>query len=175
MCLLFILALGAAIATFVENDFGTFAARASVYNALWYEIILSLSALNILFVLHKTKLYRHLPRFIFHLSFVIILIGAGLTRYLGVEGVMKIREGSVSAVIFSADKNKEITLPFALKLNDFELTRYYGSKSPSEYKSLVTVLDEKNGKSFDFTIFMNHTLVYNGYKFFQTFYDPDEK
>lgn len=175
MCLFFILALGAAVATFVENDFGTQVARVTVYNALWYEIILSLSALNILFVLHKTKLYRHFPRFIFHLSFVVILIGAGLTRYLGVEGVMKIREGSVSQVIFSTDKNKEITLPFALKLVDFELTRYYGSKSPSEYKSLVTVLDEKNDKSFDFTIFMNHTLVYKGYKFFQTFYDPDEK
>jgi len=175
MCLLFILALGAAVATFVENDFGTHVARMSVYNALWYEIVLSLSALNILFVVHKTKLYRHLPRFIFHLSLVVILIGAGLTRYFGIEGIMKIREGSVSQVIFSADKNKEITLPFALKLNDFELTRYYGSKSPSEYKSLVTVLDEKNGKSFDFTIFMNHTLVYKGYKFFQTFYDPDEK
>jgi len=175
MLLLFILALGAAIATFVENDFGTAIARKTVYNASWYKLTLILTALNIGLVIHKTKMYRHLARFAFHAAFIVILIGAGLTHYFGFDGTMKIREGGNSDVIFSSNQNKEIQLPFTLHLNDFELTRYYGSRSPSEYASFVTVVDATNDKKFDFKIFMNHTLEYKGYNFFQTFYDPDEK
>lgn len=175
MVLFFILALGAAVATFVENDFGTYVARANIYNALWYELIFLGASLNLILVIYKTKMFLHASKFIFHIAFIIILIGAGLTRYFGHDGVMKIREGSTSNVIFSNDKNKEITLPFALKLDDFELTRYAGSHSPSEYASYVTVIDEKETHSLSYKIFMNHTLSYKGYKFFQTFYDPDEK
>jgi len=171
--LLFILAVGAAVATFVENDFGTAVARHYVYNAIWYEAFLTLGALNLAIVLYRSKMFLHVSRFVFHAAFILILIGAGLTHFLGVDGVMKIREGSSSNVIFSNDKNAEITLPFAVHLNHFELERYYGSRSPSAYTSDVRVLD--GNMTLDAQIFMNHTLTYKGYKFFQTFYDPDEK
>ncbi|ARU48002.1 cytochrome c biogenesis protein CcsA [Sulfurospirillum diekertiae] len=171
--LLFILAVGAAVATFVENDFGTAVARHYVYNAIWYEAFLTLGALNLAIVLYRSKMFLHVSRFVFHATFILILIGAGLTHFLGVDGVMKIREGSSSNVIFSNDKNVEITLPFAVHLNHFELERYYGSRSPSAYTSDVRVLD--GNMTLDAQIFMNHTLTYKGYKFFQTFYDPDEK
>ena len=171
--LLFFLALGAAIATFIENDFGTARARYYVYDALWYEALLVLSVLNIILVVQKTKMFLHVSRFTFHIAFVFILIGSGLTRYLGVDGVMKVRENSSSNTIFSTEKNQEITLPFALHLKSFELTRYYGSRAPSEYASDVHIVDGK--KHVDAVISMNNTLTYKGYKFFQTFYDPDEK
>lgn len=170
---LFFLALGAAIATFLENDFGTAVARHYVYNAIWYEMLLSFGALNILLVLYKTQMIKHLAKFTFHTAFILILIGSGLTRYLGVDGVMKIREGASSNVIFSTEKNAEITLPFAVYLKDFELERYYGSRAPSAYNSDVQVRD--GNTTLDAHIYMNHTLTYKGYKFFQTFYDPDEK
>ncbi|MDD3344302.1 MAG: cytochrome c biogenesis protein CcsA [Sulfurospirillaceae bacterium] len=171
---LFALAMGAAIATFIENDFGTAFARKNIYHALWYQGLLLLSALNLLLIIHRTKLYKQLPKFIFHLSFVLILIGASLTHFLGDDGVMKIREGSSSHVYFSNDKSHEVILPFALRLDDFELTRYYGSRSPSAYSSHVTILDKAQHDA-SYTISMNHPLSYQGYKFFQTFYDPDEK
>jgi len=172
--LLMALALGAAVATFVENDFGTATARAYVYNTWWYELLLCLGALNIAFVLYKTRMYlTHISKFTFHGALILILIGSGLTRYFGIEGVMKIRENAISSSIFSNDKNEEIKLPFAVKLNHFEMQRYYGSHAPSAYESDVTVLD--GDKNTHYVISMNHTLVYKGYKFFQTFYDPDEK
>ena len=68
---------------------------------------------------------------------------------------------------------KEITLPFALRLDKFELQRYPGSMTPSEYSSYVTVIDKN--KSFDYHIYMNHVLDYKGYRFFQSSYDMDEK
>ncbi len=172
--LLSFLALGAAVATFVENDFGTAVARAYVYNTWWYELLLILGALNIALVLYKTRMYAtHLSKFLFHGAFILILIGSGLTRYFGIEGVVKIREHTQIDSLLSNDTGKEIKLPFALKLNDFVLDRYYGSNAPSSYESNVTVID--GNQTFDYTISMNHTLLYKGYKFFQTFYDPDEK
>ena len=103
--LLFFLALGAAIATFIENDFGSLKARYYVYNALWYEALLVLCALNMMLILFKYKIHLHVNRFTFHAAFVLILIGSGLTRYLGEEGVMKIRENATSETFFSAAKN----------------------------------------------------------------------
>ncbi|RLD55429.1 MAG: protein NrfI, partial [Bacteroidetes bacterium] len=44
-----------------------------------------------------------------------------------------------------------------------------------EFSSDVTVIDDENNKTFDAHIYMNNTLAYGGYKFFQTSYDTDEK
>jgi cytochrome c-type biogenesis protein CcsB len=70
---------------------------------------------------------------------------------------------------------KLIELPFELKLNDFELTRYPGSMSPSSYSSEVTLIDEKDSVKMPFKIYMNHILDYKSHRFFQSSYDIDEK
>lgn len=67
---------------------------------------------------------------------------------------------------------KVITLPFHIKLRDFQLENYPGSQSPMSYASEVTVIDPK--ETFDFKIFMNHILNYKGYKFFQSSYNITE-
>lgn len=69
---------------------------------------------------------------------------------------------------------KIIELPFSLYLNDFKLTRYPGSKSPSTYSSDVKVYDTKNDTTFEQTISMNNTLTYQGFKFFQSSYTMNE-
>lgn len=68
----------------------------------------------------------------------------------------------------------EIPVPFEIYLEDFILTRYPGSKSPSSYKSKILVTDYKDNSSFEYEIFMNNVLDYKGYRFFQSSYDPDE-
>ncbi len=70
---------------------------------------------------------------------------------------------------------KEIHLPFALKLRDFQLDRYPGSESPSSYASEVTLIDKEHNVKKDYRIFMNNVLDYRGYRFFQSSYDKDEK
>jgi ResB-like family len=70
---------------------------------------------------------------------------------------------------------KEIELPFALFLDKFILDRYAGSMSPSSFASEVTLIDDKKGLKEPHRIFMNNVLDYQGYRFFQTSYDPDEK
>ena len=69
---------------------------------------------------------------------------------------------------------KEIELPFSIYLDRFILDRYPGSMSPSSFTSEVTLIDNKNNLNEKHKIFMNNVLDYNGYRFFQTSYDPDE-
>ncbi len=71
--------------------------------------------------------------------------------------------------------SKIMTLPFALKLNEFQLERYPGSDSPSSYASEVTVIDKDKNLEMPFRIYMNHILDYKGYRFYQSSYDQDEK
>ena len=70
---------------------------------------------------------------------------------------------------------KVINLPFAIKLNDFQLERYPGSNSPSSYASEVVLLDKEQGIDMPFRIYMNHVLDHRNYRFFQSSYDRDEK
>lgn len=67
------------------------------------------------------------------------------------------------------------TLPFSIKLNDFVLERYPGSNSPSSYASEITVIDSTRNVTLPYRIFMNNILKYQGYRFFQSSYDEDER
>ena len=273
--LLSILAIAAGVATFIENDFGTSSALFLVYNSVWYETILVLTTINLVAIIYKTKMWNKMPRFLFHFSFVIILIGAITTRYVGYEGIMQIPEGittnemislepylqvkvekdgevlasniyqenftslfknfnnfshkiefdnntlvvsyvdfnfvkeqqaSMGLLTLNVDLNgnsqqtriaglrgqlgvpkeiliddykitleygsKFIELPFAIRLNEFQLDRYPGSMAPSSYASEITVI--KDDKTYDYRIFMNRTLSEGNYLFFQSSYFPDE-
>jgi cytochrome c-type biogenesis protein CcsB len=101
-----------AVATFIENDYGTASARAVVYNAFWFELVLFLGMINMIVNIFRAKLYqkKKLPSFIFHLAFVVIILGAGITRFIGFEGVMSIREGASSNTIISDKTYIEISL-----------------------------------------------------------------
>jgi hypothetical protein len=64
------------------------------------------------------------------------------------------------------------TLPFSLQLDHFEVETHPGTSNPSEFRSTVTVFDTIQEKSMQFEadIYMNHTLDYRGYRFFQSSY-----
>ncbi|MEZ5196154.1 MAG: cytochrome c biogenesis protein ResB [Bacteroidales bacterium] len=101
--LLLLFAIAAAVATFIENDFGTIAAKAKVYNAKWFEFMLLLLAINMTGSIFKHKMYMRSKWTIllFHVAFLIIFIGAAITRYISYEGMMSIREGELSNEIVS--------------------------------------------------------------------------
>jgi cytochrome c-type biogenesis protein CcsB len=146
MVLTFAVAIG--VATFIENDFGAIAAKAVVYNATWFEVLLVLLAINLIANIFRYKMYRKekLVIFTFHLSFIIILLGAGITRFIGFEGVMSIREGKTENTMLSDN-----TYVMAEIKSD-------GEKVYKEDAVLMSALSEKsysdkvsvNGKTFKF-------------------------
>lgn len=297
--LLFVYACLCALATFVENDFGVQDARFFIYDTKVFDALHILLAINLIGIFLRAKSWKHKKwaTLLFHLSFVIIVLGAGITRYFGIEGVMHIREHQSSDVFITQNEyiiviasidgaiyqthfpihinalhsyaqlynaylpsplawlfekccdrqisfafepqtialqkgtlrityqdfqpsqpmilpqpmlklqveyNGESTqvalvqnfiddtlepfvlggaefalswgpmpiqLPFAIALEDFEMTTYPGSTNPSSYASRVIVQDER--EQLPYTISMNNVLDYKGYRFFQSSYDED--
>ncbi|MGJ8744982.1 cytochrome c biogenesis protein CcsA [Polaribacter sp.] len=94
--LIFAAAMG--IATFIENDFGTQTSKALVYNTWWFEGIMIFFVINFFGNIFRYRLYRKekWPVMLFHGAFLFILIGAGVTRYVGYEGIMLINEGETT-------------------------------------------------------------------------------
>jgi cytochrome c-type biogenesis protein CcsB len=166
--LFLIFALAMASATFIENDFGSQVAYSSVYNTRWFEFILLILAANLIGQLIIYKMFRRekLPMALFHLAFILMITGAGITRYFGWEGTIHIREGEMSNICYSGKeyisysvtdaKQKVITEdsnPFTLNASaDFKKNIRIGDK---EYKLILariiqnaeeSVTDDPNGK-----------------------------
>ena len=289
--IMFFYALSCAVATFIENDYGTIAARAIVYNSWWFAFlhIYLIVALIASFIHYHSLPRKKYASALLHLSFIIIIIGAGITRYFGKEGMFIISENqkadfyyssqnyiNISAIdenwqkaqpqFISADisvygtffakpkinevveifgkplhivskdialtppnpqeenlKNREmlltlevsyngdtqeitllgglggsnehrilrveiggmkfgfhwgakkVALPFQIRLLEFEKKTYAGTENPSSYASQVEVLDENDKILFPFRIYMNHTLDFGGYRFYQSNYYFDDE
>lgn len=103
--LLLFFAISMAVATFIENDYNTETAKALVYGAKWFEILILLLAFNFIGNIVKYKLFtwEKAPIFLFHFAFIVIILGAGITRYRGFEALLTIKEGESTNQIISID------------------------------------------------------------------------
>jgi cytochrome c-type biogenesis protein CcsB len=99
--LFFVISL--ASATFIEQAYGTQTARALIYNARWMEIFYLLLAINLIGNGFYHQMWKKEKRIsgCFHLSFFLILAGAGLTRYQGSSGQLHFREGEQTDRVIS--------------------------------------------------------------------------
>ena len=289
--IMFFYALSCAVATFIENDYGTIAARAIVYDSWWFALlhIYLIVALIISFIHYRSLPRKKYASALLHLSFIIIIIGAGITRYFGKEGMFIISENQKADFYYSAqnyinisaiDENwqkaqpqsvsadisvygtffakpkinkvieifgkplhivskdialtppnpqeeslknremlltlevtyngdtqeitllgglggsnehkilrvevggmkfgfhwgaKKVDLPFQIRLLEFEKKTYAGTENPSSYASQIEVLDKNDKILFPFRIYMNHTLDFGGYRFYQSNYYFDDE
>jgi len=91
------------IATFIENDYGTQASKALVYNAWWFELIHVIFIINFVGNIFRYRLFRKekIVVLVFHLAFILILVGAAITRYISYEAYMPIEEGQVANTMLS--------------------------------------------------------------------------
>jgi len=97
-------AISIAYATFIENDYGTITAQALIYQSWWFELLLFVGMINLAGSVFQYKLVsrKKWAILLFHLAFIVIIIGAGVTRYFGFEGSMHIREGEATNQVISS-------------------------------------------------------------------------
>ena len=148
MLLIFAFAIG--YATFIENDYGTMSAKADVYNAKWFETLLGLLAINLMFNIYKYKMYtlKKAPIFIFHIAFIVILIGAAITRFVGFEGSMHIREGQSVSTMTSRESYFAIEASSADKKVSSSEIVYLSKRSSNTLNSSFEV----DGKKVDISL-----------------------
>ena len=118
--LVFAVAIGTA--TFIENDFGTSSAQALVYRAKWFELLLLLFSGSIVYNIFRFKMIknRKWAHLIFHLSILIILFGAAITRYFSYEGMMNIREGHSADYFLSSENYLKFDASYQNKSYSFD-------------------------------------------------------
>ncbi|TXI87450.1 MAG: hypothetical protein E6Q37_02080 [Crocinitomicaceae bacterium] len=131
--LVFLVAIGAA--TMLESIYDIQTAKIIVYNALWFEILLVYLCFNLIANIVRYRMFQRekIAMLTFHISFIVIIIGAGITRHFSSEGLMLIREGESSNFIYAADPHVYIkindgkmqTVPFNEKMLMSEQTNNY--------------------------------------------------
>ena len=121
--LLLLFASSIGYATFIENDFGTDSAKSLIYNTWWFEFLLIILGFSLILNMIKHKVFRKekLSILTFHLSFILILIGAGITRYTGYEGMMQINKGETKNTFISDDVFLQIKVHD--KINQYSLDK----------------------------------------------------
>jgi cytochrome c-type biogenesis protein CcsB len=104
---LFILfAVAMAVGTFLDQGYPkppSPYARELIFNAWWFEAIMVFFVINFLGNIARFKLYKKekWATLTLHLAFILIILGAFITRYIGFEGVMHIREGATEQTFLS--------------------------------------------------------------------------
>ena len=165
-------------ATFVENSYGPAVAREHFYYAPWFILLQLLQAVNLLVMFLQGSYFKRISKgsLIFHGAFVFIWLGAAVTHYVGVTGIMHIREGeTVSNMMRDEGAGMGNTsLPFSVTLDDFRLQRYPGSHSPMSYESDL-VIKKGDEAPVQATVRMNKVIDIDGYRLFQSSFDPDEQ
>ncbi|MDH4089212.1 MAG: cytochrome c biogenesis protein CcsA [Cyclobacteriaceae bacterium] len=98
-------AISIAVATFIENDFGTSSSQKVVYKTWWFTALLALFAVTIIVNIFRFRMIQQKKwaLLMFHLAMIIILLGSAVTRYFGYEGVMHIRENDASNSFLSSE------------------------------------------------------------------------
>ena len=141
---LFIFGVVAGVATFIENDYGTQTAQALVYKAKWFELFLAYFTALLVYNIFKYKSYRTKPAvFLFHFAFFIIAIGALITRYIGYEGIMHIREGQTSNLMVSNVKILQVFAQNGDKNASLEKELYFSSMTENHLSESLEAGDKK--------------------------------
>ncbi len=104
MAVLFLVfAAALAMGTFVETWYSTETARIFIYNTTWFEVIMVFFVINFFGNIYRYKLlqWKKWPVLVLHLSWILIIFGAFVTRYISYEGMMPIREGATENQFYS--------------------------------------------------------------------------
>lgn len=151
LVLLFIFGVASGVATFIEDKWDTITAKVLVYNSTWFEVVMILLTIN--FILHIPK-YKLLSReklsvFIFHFAFILILVGAAITRYTGYEGMMPIREGEKTNLMYSTEPYLQVYMADKSE-----------RKSVFKHLYMTEAFDNSFSTSFDFNAHKNIQVSY---------------
>lgn len=167
LLVVFAAAIGAA--TFIENDFGTAASKDLIFNTRWFEMVIFLLGVNLIGNIFKYKMFKKekLTNLTYHVALIIIVIGAGVTRYVSFEGAMHIREGEMSNLIVSDDTFLKFKVDNQKKQQSFDKKLYLNRLANKKFEynfnfdgkeigvafkdfipnSIDTVIKVKEGKS----------------------------
>lgn len=114
-------------------------------------------------------MFRHPFTLIIHIALSIILAGAFVTHYLGVQGELVLVSGAPPATSFHKTSGPgDATFPFAVSLIDADIDFYPGTTTPMDFHSLLLI------DADTVSVSMNSVGEVDGWRFFQSGISPDD-
>lgn len=165
-----------AIATIVEKIHGTTFVSTKIYSTWWFSTIWGILAIASIARIITSGMQKTLTVLMLHISFAVILAGALTTHLTSKKGYLHLRCGETARLYTEQSSNGDMqtaTLPFSVKLNDFNIKNYEGTTTHSDYASHLTFSTDEG--STNETVSMNNIAVVEGYRFYQTSFDRDMK
>ena len=165
-------------ATILEKLYSTPWVASNIYGSTWFLSLWALLTISALIYIIQRRLYQRPLTLLLHLSFVIILIGAAITHYFGINGQIHLRLNEAPKSTYIDSNYEERNLPFAVSLNDFQLIYYPGTTNPMDFVSHIEIHETpKNSQlsTFNSQLSMNNILSYKNYRFYQSSYDSDRQ
>ncbi|BAO56275.1 cytochrome c biogenesis protein CcsA [Nonlabens marinus] len=158
--LLLTFAISMAVGTFIENSYDTPTSKLWVYNTWWFSLLMFWLMLNFIGNIKRYQLWqwKKWATLTMHLSWILIIIGAGITRYISYEGMMLIREGQTENTFLSDETYYSVLI----QGNDPD-----GNPMQREVKEkvLITQYDYDHTETFDYydqeISFTIDTLIYD--------------
>ncbi|MCF6170300.1 MAG: c-type cytochrome biogenesis protein CcsB [Bacteroidales bacterium] len=142
--LILIFAASIGTATFIENDYGATAAKAVVYNTTWFNILMLLLSINLVanIFIYKMYTWEKFTVFLFHISFLVVLFGSAITRFVSYEGMMSIREGQTSNSMLTDQAFVSITLSNNNETVSHDEKTKLSVLTPNAFKSKIEIGDK---------------------------------
>ena len=131
---LFVFLAAIGTATFLESIYDIQTAKIMVYNAKWFELLLIYLTMSMIANIFNHKMYQRekIAMLVFHISFIVMIIGAGVTRYFGFEGLMIIKEGATVNFMYSSEPEFMIKAHDGVKQHKWK-TKAYMSEVTDNY------------------------------------------
>lgn len=160
--------------TLFEKLHGPAFALTHIYASPWFMAMPALLLVLGLVVVVRSRLYRRWAAFGIHLAFAFIIVGILLTTFTAQSGRVTLSTDSPAAEFRATDNGRSTdgTLPFEVRLRDFQTICYPGTHAPQDYVSRIAFLDP-DGTATQAQVSLNHIARHRGHRFYQTGCHPD--
>jgi len=149
-----------ATATFLESAYDIQTARLLVYNATWFEGVLIYLGINLIANIFRYNMFQRekIAMLMFHLSFIVMLIGAGITRYISFEGLMIIHEGEQADFIYSSEPHLWMKINDGEKQYTYSELKYMSEIASNDFSIDVDFPGHKTPISIDYVRFEKNQI-----------------
>lgn len=151
---LFVFLVSIGLATFVETVYDTQTAKLVIYNAKWFTILLLYLCAGMIANIFRYRMFQaeKISILTFHLAFIVMIIGAGVTRFFGFEGIMLIREGETVAHMYSSEPYFVVEISDNKSKSKWQKLAYMSEAFDHSFTSDIPLLDESGNVKKDIRV-----------------------
>ncbi len=119
--------------------------------------------------LYERGRFRPLGPYLVHLALLLILAGALIGKYWGIDGTLTLLKGQPATAFEIQQTGKTESLGFQVRLDNFQVQYYQDGRTPKEFRSDLT-LHKPGAKPREVVCRVNEPVTFGRFTFYQASY-----